>query len=139
MSKPISKAKLLWGFGLFLVGWAVVGGMIMIKTANDFTARSYARVEIQQISTAFTKLTAAGSAIPDAENSSLFRALAGSNSSQTAFFISRHTNVMGEVLDYWGTPYRIEKSGATNFTVSSAGKNKSFGDDDDVLLDSAAK
>ena len=139
MSKPGSTAKLLWGIGLFLLGWAVVGGMLLRKSANDYTARTYTRMEIQQISTALTKFQTEAGALPEGGPPSLFRALAGSNSPHPIFFVSSHTNASGEALDFWGTPYHLERSDGTNFVVTSAGKNKTFGDADDVGLTEPGK
>ena len=38
--------------------------------------------------------------------------------------------------DYWGTPYRIEIVVQTNYVIRSAGKNRTFGDKDDITFDS---
>ncbi len=37
------------------------------------------------------------------------------------------------MVDTWGTPYQIEFFQQTNFVISSAGKDKLFGDKDDVI------
>ena len=47
------------------------------------------------------------------------------------------TNVAGEVIDVWQTPYRIELAGRTNFIINSAGRNRKFGDKDDIIFSSA--
>ena len=46
------------------------------------------------------------------------------------------TNSQGEMLDPWRTPYRIEAHARANFIVRSAGKNREFGDKDDIVFDS---
>jgi len=43
-----------------------------------------------------------------------------------------------EIVDSWGTPYKIEFSQQTNFIIRSAGKNKIFGDADDIIFNSAS-
>ena len=46
------------------------------------------------------------------------------------------TNSKGELLDVWGAPYRIEITVQTNYVIRSAGKNRTFGDKDDIVFDS---
>ena len=45
------------------------------------------------------------------------------------------TNSTGEVIDIWETPYRIELVGQTKFVIRSAGRNRTFGDKDDIIFD----
>ena len=42
------------------------------------------------------------------------------------------TNSEGELLDGWATPYRIGFVDQSNFVIRSAGKNRMFGDKDDI-------
>ena len=49
------------------------------------------------------------------------------------------TNTVGEILDFWNVPYRIVPAGPTNFIVHSAGKNRTFGDADDIIFNSRSK
>jgi hypothetical protein len=134
--KPISKV--IWGIGAFLLIWAIIGGMLMSRAAKDFNLRAYTAAEIQQITTA-VNLYSTNATMREVDSPSIFRALAGSNSTHTAYLVSKQTNAEGEVLDYWKTPYRIEKSGPTNFSVRSAGKNKIYGDGDDLVSDQLTK
>ena len=39
-----------------------------------------------------------------------------------------------EYADSWGTPFHIEINQASNFVVRSAGKNRQFGDGNDLVL-----
>ena len=48
------------------------------------------------------------------------------------------TNVSGEVSDIWQIPYRIELVAPTNFIIRSAGKDKTFGDSDDIIFNSVS-
>ena len=48
------------------------------------------------------------------------------------------TNVAGELVDIWQTPYQIELVGRTNFVVRSAGKDKKFGTKDDIVFNSVS-
>jgi hypothetical protein len=49
------------------------------------------------------------------------------------------TNTNGDLLDAWGTPYRVSVTVQTNFIFRSAGKNGKFGDQDDIIFDSLKK
>lgn len=46
------------------------------------------------------------------------------------------TNLNGELLDHWRTPYRIKVNIQTNYVIRSAGQNRKFGDKDDIVFDS---
>jgi hypothetical protein len=48
------------------------------------------------------------------------------------------TNTSGDVVDIWQTPYRIELAGRTNFIIRSAGKDRKFGDQDDIVFNSVS-
>jgi predicted small integral membrane protein len=48
------------------------------------------------------------------------------------------TNISGEVIDVSQTPYRIELIAPTNFIIRSAGKDKTFGDADDIIFNSVS-
>ena len=59
------------------------------------------------------------------------------NFTTSAIRVNRNgTNSSGELLDSWGTPYRIEITVQTNYIIRSAGKDGTFGDKDDIFFDS---
>jgi len=41
-------------------------------------------------------------------------------------------------VDPWGTPYAISFSSTNSFVISSAGKDKIFGDSDDIIFNSVS-
>jgi len=47
-------------------------------------------------------------------------------------------NSQGELLDVWQTPYQIKILAQTNFIIRSAGKDKIFGDADDIIFNSVS-
>ena len=47
------------------------------------------------------------------------------------------TNSAGELRDWWDTPYRIEIAVQTNFVIRSAGRDRKFGDKNDIVFDSS--
>jgi hypothetical protein len=59
----------------------------------------------------------------------------GTNAAQ--FLACVRTNSIGEMVDYWNVPHQIQIVGRTNFVIRSGGPNKKFGDQDDIIYDSA--
>lgn len=76
---------------------------------------------------------------PHGDNPEVFRALLGTNALGLALLSPGRINTSGEMLDPWGSPYRIEDLGHTNFAVRSGGRNRSYGDSDDYVFDSAKR
>jgi hypothetical protein len=76
---------------------------------------------------------------PTGEFSNIISVLAGNNPQKIVFLNFRqspeHPN---EMADPWNTPYKIDFSQQTNFVIRSAGKNKIFGDADDIIFNSAS-
>lgn len=68
-------------------------------------------------------------AYPVGNNAEIVKALAGNNPQKVIVDIGRHKNLnsKGELVDPWGTPYRIYFSG-DGILVRSAGPNKRFDD-----------
>jgi hypothetical protein len=48
------------------------------------------------------------------------------------------TNALGELIDFWQTPFQIKFAEQTNFIIRSAGPNRIFGDADDIIFNSAS-
>jgi hypothetical protein len=75
---------------------------------------------------------------PTGENAAVVRKLSGDNPHRAVFLndLARDTNNLGEVVDSWGIPLRLDFTGTNGFTIKSAGSNKRFGDEDDIILHS---
>jgi hypothetical protein len=54
------------------------------------------------------------------------------------FRFTPRTNLLGETIDFWKTPYRIQLAGQTNFIIHSAGRDRKFGNEDDIIFDSTS-
>jgi hypothetical protein len=52
--------------------------------------------------------------------------------------LSNWTNSNGEIVDYWQVPLQMQIVDTTNFTIRSAGKDKNFGDADDIIFNSVS-
>ncbi len=77
--------------------------------------------------------------LPSGENSNVVRILSGDNQKKIEFLNFRqsaeHPN---EFVDPWQKPYQIQFSQQTNFVIRSAGKDKIFGDADDIIFNSVS-
>ena len=131
MSKKTLPTKLPWVL-TFLAAWGLIGGVVLTIVARNFSRENATRAEIQIITASVQAYCKTNGVLPVGDNHDIFNALAGSNVNKTIFLVAIRTNGNGEVLDSWQTPFQIQKSGSTNFTIRSAGKNKIFGDEDDI-------
>lgn len=71
---------------------------------------------------------------PTGDNSTIFRALRGTNPKKMMFLDvpPRSISADGAFVDPWITPYEIKVISTNRLSIRSAGKNKRFGDADDV-------
>jgi hypothetical protein len=92
------------------------------------------RNDVKQIASVLKQREMETGNLTNIDNSFIFHALFGTND----FRFGYRTNFQGEVLDIWETPYKIEFFQQTNFIIRSAGKDKIFGDADDIIFNSAS-
>ena len=73
---------------------------------------------------------------PTGSSSEILQALLGNNPKKKVFLNipERSANNTGEFVDPWATPYRIIFESTNRVTIQSAGKNRIFGDNDDVRI-----
>ncbi len=76
--------------------------------------------------------------LPIGDNKSIALQLLGANSRSQKFINEKgdHLNADGELIDPWGTPLKfklLNTSEGQSLEIRSAGANRQFGDDDDVL------
>lgn len=76
---------------------------------------------------------------PAGISSNVVCVLAGDNLRKIVF-LSYHRDVErpNEMMDPWKTPYQIRFIAQTNFIISSAGKDKTFGTKDDIIFNSVS-
>jgi hypothetical protein len=77
---------------------------------------------------------------PTGDCAQVFKQLFGDNSKKIEFLRPQNTSAKqaGEFLDPWGRPYSIVFSSTNSFVISSAGKDKIFGDQDDIIFNSVS-
>jgi Type II secretion system (T2SS), protein G len=81
---------------------------------------------------------------PTGSVSEIFRALNENNPKHRIYVeyvgrTSKSPKWNGSFVDPWGSFYKIETQSQTNVIIYSAGINKKFGDDDDMIFDGTTK
>jgi hypothetical protein len=92
-------------------------------------------VEMSGICMALQQYESECGVFPSGTNAAIFQLLYGTNPFHRDFFNpTDRTNIHGEFLDAWGSPYEIEINSRTNVLIKSAGPNGRWGDTDDYVL-----
>jgi len=75
-----------------------------------------------------------GSFPKNLDNHLFIEALSGKNPEKAAYMLikARNLNSKGELIDDWGTPFRISYFSASDVLILSAGPDKIFGTSDDI-------
>jgi hypothetical protein len=114
-----------------LVGLAVCGGWAYSSWNNYLTNAKTARFneDVDDLFYALQKYKEYVGSYPIGNNADVVKALAGNNSQKVIVDVGRHKNLnsKGELVDPWGTPFRIYFSG-DGVLIRSAGPNKRFDD-----------
>ena len=128
----------------FILGAMVavcIASLITLLIANHGRVDSldgFARQDMWRIAGALEQFETAFRNLPNGEDFAIHRAILGSNDLQLNFLGTGRTNTGGKVIDPWGTPFQIQIVGRGNFVVRSAGRNRRFGDKDDLVFDSVS-
>jgi hypothetical protein len=98
------------------------------------------RIEIRNIASALTTYQAIFDSYPTGDSVLISKALRGDNPKKIMLLEARNNgiSIKGELLDPWGTPYKIGIVGKTNFVIRSAGPNKKFDEKDDIIFNSVS-
>jgi hypothetical protein len=95
------------------------------------------RLEIGDLNFSLNHYKSAYGVFPTGEYSNIVSLLAGNNPQRVVFLNFRRTSEHpNEMVDPWGTPYQIVFFQQTNFVICSAGKDRKFGDADDIIFNS---
>ena len=120
-------------FAIF--GWLVASGVPTEKEkkkAKILETMSEERLVAELLTEQAVKL----GGITNLANEFIVASLRNTNGFQHS--IESHTNSSGQLIDIWQTPFRINLMRPTNFIISSAGPNLKFGDQDDIIFNSAS-
>jgi len=132
---------------LFLLFLAIVGWLVF-SVFNSRTDKNYgwdrAKTDASSIAAALESYSSTYGVLPVGNVESVERILAGEDlngkNPRKIIFLTFKPNIeySNEWVDAWGTPYAINFLSTNCFLVSSAGKNKIFGDADDIVFNSAS-
>ncbi len=94
------------------------------------------KADILYINAALTQYRRAYRILPAGDSTAMFQALmSGDNARKVPYLVSTRTNLNNQPLDYWGTPYQIEKLDDKKFLIRSAGPDRQFSNEDDYVFD----
>jgi hypothetical protein len=113
--------------------------LLLLAVFRGDNADYFARENMVTISAAVAKFQSTHGEPPAGDNAAIFRALEGANTNNAVFVESARTNAAGEILDSWGTPYQIRIGNGAQIVIRSAGKDRVWGDSDDIVYDSAKR
>jgi type II secretory pathway pseudopilin PulG len=96
--------------------------------------------EIMDLAVGFEKYKTTYQVYPSGNKLLVWKQLSGDNPQKIIFapIKAGSINTNGDFLDPWGTPYAMNFSSTNNFVISSAGKDKIFGDADDIIFNSVS-
>lgn len=98
------------------------------------------RMELSALETTLNVYHEKFGAYPSGKQSEIVKSLLGDNSQKYQFLHINFENLSsnGEYLDPWKTPYAINFPATNSFVVSSAGKDRIFGNADDIIFNSVS-
>jgi hypothetical protein len=133
------KRKLIWASALGVVALIAFIKFISIQTidiqrrlrATQIYAESYS------VLTAVSNYSKAYGKIPGSDNGSIVAALISQNPGRITFLHvnTNRINSVGQYTDPWKTPFQIQITNQDSILIRSAGRNRAFGDNDDVLFE----
>lgn len=138
LTRQIPVYKVWLGFVGCLLFLLIVASLLSPGSRMKTKARIAAtRNEIKQMVLLLDDYAQSYNHLPNDGNSNIVSALSVASTNKSfSFFIPGKTNSIGEIVDYWQTSLQIEVVSMTNFIIRSAGPNKIFGDDDDIIFNS---
>jgi type II secretory pathway pseudopilin PulG len=134
----MQKRIIFYSIGIFIIAMLVaiilpVFGRVKIERPSK------TQLQIADLIFALKNYKSVYGVYPTGESSNIVGVLAGDNPQKTVFLNFRRTmEHPNEMVDSWEMPYKIEFSQQTNFIIRSAGKDKIFGDADDIIFNSAS-
>lgn len=100
---------------------------------------STTRTEEAQLANAIAQYAVVFHNYPTNDNAGLTKNLTGDNPQQLRLInlSESSTNKDGQMVDIWSTPYKFTFNSTNSFIITSAGENRTFGDTDDIVFNSA--
>lgn len=124
-------------FWLILLSIAVIGSALLLPQPHRII-EPVLRIDVEttEILNAIHSYKADFGAFPAGDSRAVFRALRGQNSRKIVYFqcSPKSLSSEGDLLDPWGTPYKLYFSG-DEVLIRSAGSDKHFEDSGDKHFD----
>jgi hypothetical protein len=125
-TKPI---VILVGAVAILLVSTVLFGLPQVRRAAQIGAAARARLQMEQWARAAEVYRQTHGSMPAGDSSAVLETLRSENASRKVSPRPGHADQEWQVLDPWGTPWRIQDG--ERIEVRSAGPNRQFGDEDD--------
>jgi hypothetical protein len=132
LTRQIPVYKVYFGWLGILLFFSVIGYFFHPHYGKKRARGVATETEIRLVAISFDLYMKENGKLPVGNNVSITSAF-----SDIASF-SWETNRIGETVDAWKTPLQIQVFNGTNFLITSAGRNKIFGDLDDIVFNSAS-
>jgi hypothetical protein len=131
------KRLIFWLIPLAVIA-LLVAMLLPAETGPTLNKNARCRVVLREIQAEIGYYKYDFGSYPTGDCAQVLRELFGNNPQKIEFLSPQNMSVnqAGELLDPWGTPYIINFPSTNGFVISSAGKNKVFGDKDDIIFDS---
>ena len=129
---------------LMAVGIILVVGFILLPIISNPNHKpalnTICRLELANIKNSIDGYQSKYANYPAGNQSEIIKSLCGDNLQKYQFLNIKvnQLNSDKEYLDPWGTPFAINFSSTNSFVVSSAGKDKIWGDKDDIIFNSTS-
>ena len=129
--------SIITGLLVFLIAVVLIGMVLPIFEKVKIGGPPKVKLEIANVIWALKGYESEYAALPPGENSNVVKVLSGDNPKKIVFLNYRRTNEHpDEIVDPWLTPLQIQFFQQTNFVIRSAGKDKVFGNADDIVFNS---
>ena len=132
------KRLIFWLVALAII--ALLAAMLLPVSGPRPALNVECRFHLSDLEIAITNYQVAYTNYPAGNHSEIIKCLLGDNPKRIQFININSNNLSSNVeyLDPWKTPYAINFHSNNRFIISSAGKDKKFGDADDIIFNSAS-
>ena len=127
---------------LIILILTILVGLFLPLKSRPLEGIPIVKLEMQSLLNALQFYQAEYDRYPSGSSSEIAQALSGNNPKKHVFlslFRARSTNNAGQFVDPWGTPYEISVESTNHVVIRCAGKNRIFGDKDDVTVDTSGR
>ena len=136
MRTQFYKSAFLNSVLVILIVTIAVGLFLRLMRRAAERPQPIVKIDMQSLVFALKHYQADFDKYPSGGSSEILQALLGDNPEKRVFLTigARSSNNACQFIDPWGTPYEIHVESTNHVIVRSAGKNRSFGDKDDVTM-----